>query len=100
MTLVCNIIPLIANIEKHLKEAPTEVKIRLIRSMFPEKLAYDGNFHRTGKINSALDVIAQQTRELSFDKKRKATESFDSIALVPLTIHVFPVYAVGHFILK
>ena len=35
------------------------------------------------EINSALDVIAQQTRELRFDKKKKATKSFDSIALVP-----------------
>ena len=51
--------------------------------MFPEKLAYDGNFHRTGKINSALDVIAQQTREFRSDKKRKATELFNSIAFVP-----------------
>ena len=85
MVLVYNTITLIANIEKHLKEAPTDVKMRLIRSMFPEKLAYDGNSHRTGKVNSMLDVIVQQTRELRSGKKKKATESFNSIALVPLT---------------
>ena len=73
------------NIEKHLKEAPTDIKMRLIRSMFPEKLAYDGNFNRTGKINSVLEVIAQQTKELRGDKKKKATKSVDFIAFVPLT---------------
>ena len=76
-------ITLIANIEKHLKDAPTDVKMRLIRSMFPEKLTYDGNSHRTGKVNSMLDVIVQQTRELRIGKRKKATESFDSIAFVP-----------------
>ena len=59
--------------------------MRLIRSMFPEKLTYDGNSHRTGKVNSILDVIVQQTRELRCGKKKKATESLDSVALVPLT---------------
>ena len=85
MVLVYNTITLIANIEKHLKEAPTDVKMRLIRSMFPEKLTYDGISHRTGKVNSMLDVIVQQTKELRIGKRKKATESFDSIALVPLT---------------
>ena len=85
IVLVYNTITLIANIEKHLKDAPTDVKMRLIRSMFPEKMTYDGNSHRTGKVNSMLDVIVQQTRELRCGKKKKATESFDSIALVPLT---------------
>ena len=32
-----------------------------------------------------LDVIVQQTKELRIGKREKATESFDSIALVPLT---------------
>ena len=59
--------------------------MRLIRSMFPEKLAYDGFFHRTGKINSVLEVIIQQTSELRGIKKKKATKSCDFIALVPLT---------------
>ena len=59
--------------------------MRLIRSMFPEKLTYDGISHRTGKVNSMLDVIVQQTKELRIGKREKATESFDSIALVPLT---------------
>lgn len=30
-------------------------------------------------------VIAQHTKELRYGKKKKATESLDSIALVPLT---------------
>ena len=83
IVLVSNTITLIANIEKHLKDAPTDVKMRLIRSMFPEKLTYDGNSHRTGRVNSVLNVIVQQTKELRYGKKKKATESFDSIALVP-----------------
>lgn len=69
--------------EKHLREAPTYIKMRLIRSMFPEKLTYDGNSHRTGKVNSMLDVIVQQTKELRIGKREKATEFCNSIALVP-----------------
>ena len=42
-------------------------------------------FHRTGKINSVLEVITQQTKELRCGKKKKATKSVDFIALVPLT---------------
>ena len=57
--------------------------MRLIRSMFPEKLTYDGISHRTGKVNSMLDVIVQQTKELRIGKRKKATKSVDFIALVP-----------------
>ena len=51
--------------------------------MYPEKMTYDGNSHRTGKVNSMLDVIVQQTKELRIGKREKATESFNSIAFVP-----------------
>ena len=60
IVLVSNTITLIANIEKHLKDAPTDVKMRLIRSMFPEKLTYDGNSHRTGKVD-VMDKINGRT---------------------------------------
>ena len=87
-------ITLITNIEKHLREAPTDIKMRLLRSMFPEKLAYDGKFHRTGKINSVLGVIAQQTRELRGYKNKKATKSDDFIASVPHTRVELVIYCV------
>ena len=91
IVLVYNTITLIANIEKHLKEAPTDVKMRLIRSMFPEKLTYDGNSHRTGRVNSMLDVIVQQTRELRSGKKIKRVSQkapsffYRARAVIPLS---------------
>ena len=64
-------ISLINNLVMYVKDAPLEVKIRLIGSIFPEKVQFDGKNYRTKKLNRVLDVIYQQTNELRGQNKKK-----------------------------
>lgn len=76
-------ISLINNLEIHIADAPTETKIRLIGSIFPEKLEYDGKSYRTNRMNKLLEVIYQQTNELRSHKKRKTEQKSVLFSLVP-----------------
>ena len=55
---------LINNIDNYMRDAKTEVKCKLLSSMFPEKITFDGNSYRTNSYNSVLDLIYEQTNEL------------------------------------
>ena len=57
-------ISLINNIDTFIADAPVEVKIKLISSMFPEKIEFDGIRYRTKSYNKVLDLIYQETKEL------------------------------------
>ena len=67
------IILLINNAVVYIRDAPVDVKIKLIGSMFPEKLSFDGKSYRTKKLNRVLDAIYQQTNELRGHKKKNET---------------------------
>ena len=58
------VISLINNVVMYINDAPLEVKFKLIGSMFPEKIEFDGKSYRTKKLNMVLDLIYNQTREL------------------------------------
>ena len=62
-------ISLLANLEQVFREAPVDVKVKLLGSMFPEKIEFDGNNYRTTSYNKVLDLIYQQTNELQEPKK-------------------------------
>ena len=64
-------ISLINNLVIYVRDAPLEVKIRLIGSIFPEKVQFDGKNYRTKKLNRVLDLIYQQTNELRGQNKKK-----------------------------
>ena len=70
---------LINNIDKFILDAPVETKIKLISSMFPEKIEFDGEKYRTNSYNKVLDLIFQQTNELRGGKKEKG-ERFSSFS--------------------
>ena len=65
------VISLINNLVIYVKDAPVEVKIKLIGSIFPEKVVFDGKQHQTINMNRVLDLIHQQTNELRGRKKQK-----------------------------
>ena len=67
------------------EEAPTEAKLRLLSSMFPQKIVYDGESYRTTAVNKVLDLIYQQTNELRGSKKVKEGKSCDLSSVVPGT---------------
>ena len=72
-------ISLVSNIGKYVREAPVEIKIKLLSSMFPEKIEFDGETYRTNSYNKVLDLIFQQTNELRGEKKEKG-ERFSSFS--------------------
>lgn len=65
---------LINNIDKYIRDAPLETKIKLIGSIFEDKIEFDGEKYRTNSYNKVLDLIFQQTNELRGNKKEKEKE--------------------------
>ena len=64
-------IMLINNIDKYILDAPVEVKIKLISSIFDEKIEFDGKEYRTNSYNKVLELIYEQTNELRGSKPQK-----------------------------
>ena len=73
-------INLINNIDNYIRNAPVEVKIKLIGSMFPEKIEFDGTDYRTNSYNKVLDLIYQQTNELRREINKNG-ESFSTFSV-------------------
>ena len=65
------VISLINNVVMYVRDAPLEVKIKLIGLIFPEKLSFDGKNYRTKNTNKLVDLIYQQTSELRGNNKKK-----------------------------
>ena len=55
---------LINNMDKYIRDAPIEVKLKLIGSIFDGKIEFDGKSYRTNSYNKVLDLIYEQTNEL------------------------------------
>ncbi|MCH5221010.1 MAG: hypothetical protein J1F05_01600 [Muribaculaceae bacterium] len=47
------------------------IKIKLIGSIFPEKIEFDGKTYRTKHVNMLVDVKGQQDNELGNEKAQK-----------------------------
>lgn len=63
-----------------MRENPNRgIKIKLISSMFPEKIEFDGKTYRTNSYNKVLDLIYQQTNELRGVEKKNG-ESFSTFS--------------------
>ena len=79
------VISLINNVVMYIRDAPLEVKTKLIGLMFPEKIVFDGKQHQTKSMNKVLDAIYQQTKELRGHKKKNETneKSFVSLSTPP-----------------
>ena len=91
-------INLINNIDSYIRNASVGVKIKLISSMFPEKIEFDGKTYRTNSYNKVLDLIYQQTNELRGVEK-KSGESFSTFsASVPRP--AFEIIKVGEMWVK
>ncbi len=78
-------ISLIDNMEEVITDAPTETKMLLLGSMFPDKIEFDGENYRTASYNKVLDLIYQQTNELREPMTKKKNSSLDKFSLVPGT---------------
>ena len=74
---------LINNMDSYMRDAKVEVKCKLLGSMFPEKITFDGNSYRTNSYNSVLDLIYKQTNELRGLKKENGGNFNNSSDSVP-----------------
>ncbi|MDR1553831.1 MAG: recombinase family protein, partial [Prevotellaceae bacterium] len=74
---------LINSIDKYMRDAKVEVKCKLIGSMFPEKITFDGKSYQTNAYNSVLNLIYQQTKQLQGTKKKKGGTFESSSNSVP-----------------
>ena len=59
------------------RDAPVKVKIKLLGSIFPEKIEFDGKNYRTNGYNKVLDLIFRETNKLR-GNKNKIEESLDT----------------------
>lgn len=76
-------IDLISNLGDFVENAPLEVKIKLLGSMFPQKIEYDGKKYRTTEYNQVLDLIYHETNKLRGNENETAEEDCSSSASVP-----------------
>ncbi len=67
-------INLISNLEEFFRNGSTVAKIKLLSSMFPDKIEYDGEKYRTNSYNKVLDLIYEQTNELRGEETKKEGE--------------------------
>ena len=63
--------------EGFFRDAPVKVKIKLLGSMFPEKIEFDGKNYRTKAYNKVLELIFRETNKLR-GNKNKIEESLDT----------------------
>lgn len=76
-------INLIGNLGEFFTSATPEVKIKLLGSIFPEKIEFDGKNYRTKSYNKLLDVIYQETKQLQGRGKKKSPKNEGDFGLVP-----------------
>lgn len=58
------------------QKADSEYKRQIVSSMFPEKLTFDGEQHRTLRINEAIRVFSSVKAVLEQKKDRKSSKNF------------------------
>ena len=76
-------INLIGNLGEFFTSATPEVKIKLLGSIFPEKIEFDEKKYRTKSYNKLLDVIYQETKQLQGRKKKKSPQNEGDFGCVP-----------------
>ena len=55
---------IIANLRNFMLDAPVKTKCKILSSMFPQKIEFDGEKYRTQSYNQVLDLIFQETNKL------------------------------------
>ncbi|WP_429062159.1 recombinase family protein [Chitinophaga sp. W2I13] len=73
----------VGNIQHYYHQAPVEVKQKLIGSIFPEKLTYENNSFRTGKVNEVFALIASNNKAFEATKNKKVRISADQSSMAP-----------------
>jgi site-specific DNA recombinase len=75
----------LTNISKLYKDGETEIKRRIVGSIFPQKLEFDGTNYRTQRVNTIAHHIFMTNSNLRNRKNRTNEEIFDLSGLVAKT---------------
>lgn len=81
-----------------MRNGSVEMKIKVLSSMFPEKIEFDGEKYRTNSYNKVLDLIYQHTNELlgRENEKGEAVANFSNSVPRP----AFEIYKLGTILLN
>jgi site-specific DNA recombinase len=63
---------LIQNLPQHYQEAAFDLKQKIVGSVFPEKLIFDGKTYRTASANSLIGLLFNDSNGLRVSKNKKA----------------------------
>ena len=75
----------IAQLDTLYKEGTVELKRKIVGSMFPENIVFDGCQHRTKRLNEIINIISLIDRELKPKKNGTSRLNFDlSHMVIPL----------------
>ena len=70
---------IIANLRNFMMDAPVKVKCKILSSMFPQKIEFDGEKYRTHSYNQVLDLIFKETNKLrGYGEKESEKSEADS----------------------
>lgn len=64
-------VSLLDNLTERYERAPAEIKRRIISSIFPENIIFEGENYRTPRINEALTIIANKNNGLQVEANIK-----------------------------
>ncbi len=83
-TKIDDCLDLLLNLDKYYSAKNTEVKQKIIGSVFPEKLYFQDNEYRTTKLNEAVELLCKTDKGLSKKKGGKKTDfSASSLRVAP-----------------
>ena len=68
-------LPLLTNLDKCYEEATIEHKQKIIGSIFPNKVVFDGESYRTAQMNEVIFRLGSIYRDYKKAKKRKAAKN-------------------------
>ena len=74
---------IIANLRNFMLEAPVKTKCKILSSMFPQKIEFDGEKYRTQSYNHVLDLIFQETNKLRGYGEKESAKSEEVSHSVP-----------------
>ncbi len=81
-------LPLLQNIDEYFEKASTTTKQRIIGSIFPGKLIFNGNNYRTARMNEVLSLILSNDKALQGVEAKKADNFVDQSSKAPLKIQL------------
>ena len=74
---------IIGNIGEFFRYGAVKVKTKLLGSIFPEKIYFDGKKYRTKSFNRMLELIFQETKQLQGCETEKSSEFSEDLPSVP-----------------